>query len=485
MPLGSSKFAINKQKLNAGTGTGQALTVNVSQTQDQLDITYDFTTNIGNTFFYYSIEGDIESSDFTDNTLTGTITTNTLGLASLSKTVIRPSNTETLTFNMNAKRGSSESNNILDSTANLTYPFVDWREITASDVSNNISTYQLTGSRTLDNDYIDLSSISNYDRYRTPVAHPNGKIYMAPSGLTGSKILELDVDNQTVTEIETGLSISSANTIATGCLGGDNKIYWFPQFGGADALVVDPEANTFVYRSLGAGSKGRYTTSTYANGKIYAVGSESCCILDTVGFSPTVNTTFGVMSGNIQFRHPAAVRSFVDDKIYHAPYGEANVLVIDPSNDTAEYKNYGITFGAQQCQGISNGKNGNIYLGYFGTEPAPYQGNVYEIDVSSNTASIVTTTAGRTFGSTTGPDGNVYCLNDDKAFINVSGPTYTKNQNYIPTNPTYTRGAVQMYGHIYTYDQPYFAKITVEGTGLDTEFGRALGFTGYVNNSSP
>jgi len=47
-------------------------------------------------------------------------------------------------------------------------------------------------------------------------------------------------------------------------------------------------------------------------------------------------------------------------------------------------------------------------------------------------------------------------------------------------NSTNYRFTPQVAGKYYV-----FAKITVEGTGLDTEFGRALGFTGYVNNSSP
>lgn len=111
MPLGSSKLAVNKQKFN--TGAGDRITISITQsfsgntafnvydwddsmpagvqtTNDFDTITYNLNTNRANTLFAYNIvavEGTISTSDFSDNLLTGNVTTDSNGDASIVKTI--------------------------------------------------------------------------------------------------------------------------------------------------------------------------------------------------------------------------------------------------------------------------------------------------------------------------------------------------------------------------------------------------------------
>lgn len=97
MPLGSNKFFV-KNITPGDLSSPPAVTLNLSEsysgesttgfTTDYSIISYNITSNLANTTLDYEIVGNVSSSDFTDATLSGNITTDSNGNATLTKTIV-------------------------------------------------------------------------------------------------------------------------------------------------------------------------------------------------------------------------------------------------------------------------------------------------------------------------------------------------------------------------------------------------------------
>jgi hypothetical protein len=111
MPLGSSKISVNKNRLNAGAGGGQPLSITLQETAVSSTVTYDISSNLPeNITLYYTTVGDSVASDFTDNSLTGSVTTDSNGDASFTRIVSNNNigtSTQTLDFSVNIVRSLS------------------------------------------------------------------------------------------------------------------------------------------------------------------------------------------------------------------------------------------------------------------------------------------------------------------------------------------------------------------------------------------
>ena len=115
-----------------------------------------FTVIVGgyenNDKVYYSIvsvTGSISSSDFTDNTLTGSFTVNSSGQGSFSKTLVRDSAIETESYKIQIRDGSV-SGTILGESGTISMPQPSYT-LTASNSSPNEGdtvTFTLTGTNT-------------------------------------------------------------------------------------------------------------------------------------------------------------------------------------------------------------------------------------------------------------------------------------------------------------------------------------------------
>lgn len=111
MPLGSNKISVNKNRLNAGSGNLPPLSVTLQETVVSSTVTYDISSNLPeNTTLYYTTVGDSVASDFTDNSLTGSVTTDSNGDASFTRIVSNNNigtSTQTLDFSVNIVRSLS------------------------------------------------------------------------------------------------------------------------------------------------------------------------------------------------------------------------------------------------------------------------------------------------------------------------------------------------------------------------------------------
>lgn len=129
MPLGSSKISVNKNRLNAGSGSGLvnvSITDSISNTSvspiDYRTVTYDITSNRPNSTFYYEMEGNILSQDFADG-ITGNVTTDSNGNAQVIKTIT--DNVvfgDDLDFKLNIRRSNVPNSTLFaDSNVNIIY----------------------------------------------------------------------------------------------------------------------------------------------------------------------------------------------------------------------------------------------------------------------------------------------------------------------------------------------------------------------------
>jgi len=147
MPLGSNKISVNKNKFNAGTGVS-VIDVTVAQvfsgntnadpsslsatdwdpfSPDADTITYNISTNVPNVTMRYIIDGtNMQTSDFTDNTLASNITLDSNGNATVTKTITSTTGGGHKEFNLKITRPQNE-NSVFAQTANVNlYEMIPW-----------------------------------------------------------------------------------------------------------------------------------------------------------------------------------------------------------------------------------------------------------------------------------------------------------------------------------------------------------------------
>lgn len=162
MPLGSNKISVNKNKFNAGSGGLANLPVfNITETLsgasdpsttiDYQTVTYNITSNRANTVVYYNFDGTAVGTDFSNTSLSGNITTDGDGNATITKTVAVSDLTDDLTFKLQLKKGAT-GDVLAESGVNRIYA-AQYPNITLAN-SSQIS----TGNIYLDGTYHQLTS---------------------------------------------------------------------------------------------------------------------------------------------------------------------------------------------------------------------------------------------------------------------------------------------------------------------------------------
>jgi len=354
-----------------------------------------------------------------------------------------------------------------------------WQTMTPAEITSEVETWELTGSRSLDTSFALGTTILNVaGAYRSAVLHPNGNVYLAPCTKATNNILEIDLQNSVATEIATGQTLSGAVKFISGCLGSDGKIYYPPRDFNK-VLIADPANASYTVQDWGLTlTGGVYTTAVASDNKIYAMGDADILIID-VEANTAILTTYGIISGTTVARHVAGVRSIADGCVYFGPYGNTHVFRIDPVSNTATSSTYGVSFGSQAAQGIANGKDGWIYL------PRHNNGDNFKFDPVANIASTVGGSSTKTVGATTGPDGNVYC----HAFNNSNWIDVTAN---IGTNsPTFMPNGVQRWGGLYAHGKvwtfpdvttnTHVVPTTIDGTGVSSAWSSNVSLSNYFN----
>lgn len=361
-----------------------------------------------------------------------------------------------------------------------------WQDVTGSDISSVVITWDLTGSRSYTTYNIGSTIWSTNLAYAGFVAHPNGKIYGAPAQKQTNNILEFDPVTGVSQEIASGQTFTGAIRFLCGNLGSDNRIYWFP-YNMDKVLVFDPSTNSFELQNWGITfSNPGYELGMSADDKVYAIGTPTTAFVYNVTSNTATTTNFGLTTlGTNGAKWISGVRSIDNEKLYAAPYNTGgpnnnrSILIIDPTTDTAEVQTYGFTFNVQTSQGITNAKNGNLYMtGHTST-------TVYTLDPSANT--MTSLGAGtKVMGATMGPDGNVYCGPwSTGMWINVDTNTITTNPTTIMPSGVNKWGCLNQ-GNLMVQmpnatSNTHAVVITVDGTGSTDSNVDLYSWTGYFN----
>lgn len=272
--------------------------------------------------------------------------------------------------------------------------------------------------------YVTWSTGPTTGSYRASVLGNDGKIYAAPY-TANSGILVINPQNNTSDVLNFNMpDLGAGEKYMTGTLAPNGKIY-YPPLDYNQVLIIDPLTQNAILTDFGLTFSGtdQYDNSTLGpDNKIYCVGKSGCLVID-----PQTNTanieTFGnvVVSGNA-YRWRGMTRSVKNNKLYLAPYVDNAVLIIDTANNSATRSNLGVIWNGLDHQGISNGKDGRLYM-------PPHNQNYWSIiDPVANTCVRVGQANGKSAGAVMGDDGNVYAMPFDQSVnrfvqFNVSANT--------------------------------------------------------------
>lgn len=160
MPLGSNKISVNKNKFNAGSGTSNPVTMNITDAVsnpssgviDYQTVQFDITSNRANTTFYYALTGNIAGSDFTNTTISGNITTDSGGNASITKTLANAAISADKDFNLQVKRSATGDQFAISNT--ITLYSIEFANVTATGTSTVVN----TGNILLDGTFVEYTS---------------------------------------------------------------------------------------------------------------------------------------------------------------------------------------------------------------------------------------------------------------------------------------------------------------------------------------
>jgi len=351
----------------------------------------------------------------------------------------------------------------------------EWYELSKTDVSNVVSTFSLTGTRSYTSYDIGSTIWNGQGAYRGPVAGPNGNVYLCPSAKSTNSILEYDPVNQVATEIDSGETLSGNPKYIAGALGPDNKIYWAPH--SMDKfLIYDVDAGTFELQDWGITFSGfNCEFARFAGDKLYCIGSPANAVIVNTTANTAVESNLGLSLGTNNAKYVSGVRSIADDCIYAGGYDNGYILKIDPTTDTATQNNYGGTYN-NKSQGITNGKNGNLYI------MAHTGSNAYEFDPVANTLTAISG-ATTTMGAAMGTDGNVYAgAWSSTNFMDVTIPSITTNPSYMP-NGQQRWGSISIGNTIlqFGHSNTHVAHIDAAGSGDGEDLLQKITLTNYYN----
>ena len=360
-------------------------------------------------------------------------------------------------------------------------PDPEWYELSNTDISTTISSFNLTGTRT--GTSVDLGSTiySGQGAYRGAVAAPNGNVYLAPSTKSTSNVLEYDPVNEVATEVDTGETFSGPNRFLSGALANNNKIYWAP-YNMDKFLIYDVDGDTFEVQDWGLTlSNPGIEFIKVADDKIYCIGTQSNAIIIDVTANTAVESNLGLSLGTNFAKYVSGTRSLADNCIYGAPYNNSHVIRIDPTTDTATTSTYNVSIGSQASQGITNGKNGNLYI------TSHNDTDVFELDPVNNVMTVISTGGITTMGAAMGTDGNVYGgAFDQGMLVDVTGPSITNNPSYIPSGSN-KWGAVAQGNVILMFPEQsgntHVLHIDTAGSGDGVETQDYITWSNYFNGS--
>lgn len=180
--------------------------------------------------------------------------------------------------------------------------------------------------------------------------------------------------------------------------------------------------NTNTYGLTFTGTRKYGNPALAVNNRIYFTPFDA---KDVLVIDPTTNTavreTYGVDFPTV-FEYISAVAT-PNGKVYFAPNRGTAVLVVDVLTNTAVKKTYGLTFVAlgKFSQGVYHAETNRVYF------PPMGEGQVLVIDVTTDTATLTNFGLNLTnvsFGcSTVGKDGKIYCLPKNATNILVITPS--------------------------------------------------------------
>lgn len=357
-----------------------------------------------------------------------------------------------------------------------------WQTMTPAEITSEVETWALTGSRSLDTSFaLGTTIFSTAGAYRSGTLHPNGNVYLPPCTKATNNILEIDLLNATATEIATGQTFSGAVRFFSGALGSDGKIYC-PPFNYDKVLIMDPPNASYTVQNWGLTlTGGNYTAAIAAGDKIYAMGDNDVLIID-VAANTAIQTNYGIMPTASVNRHVSGVRSIKDGCVYFGPYANVHLFRIDPVANTATSFNFSPAFPTQATQGMANGKDGNIYI--------TRHNNVtthFKFDPASNTRTTVGTsgTTSKTVGACTGPDGNIYIgAFNSSNWIDVTANTSAINPSFMP-NGVQRWGVLYAHGKVWTFPDvttnTHVVPTTIDGTGVTSAWDSNVSLSSYFN----
>lgn len=195
----------------------------------------------------------------------------------------------------------------------------------------------------------------------------NNKVYCAP--YDSDEVMIIDAFYDTVEYNNFGLNLAQAGSYIDFVEGLDRKLYGIP-YNSTQVLIIDPSNDTATVTdfNVSLSESEKYTRSTLGlNGKIYCAPDRATdfLVIDTL-YGVANKTDFGLSYfgafkatnlGNIEEKiidestveYSIPSKKFVDTtlgpdgKIYCAPYNADCVIVIYPTEDTAEEKYFGMT----------------------------------------------------------------------------------------------------------------------------------------------
>lgn len=248
----------------------------------------------------------------------------------------------------------------------------------------------------------------------------NNKLYSPPRDSEFAVVIDMETETATTTNF--GLSLVGNNKWTDGVLGDDGKIYCVPS-SASDILIIDTNTSTATATrsNMGAtfspaslnGEDMQWIDGIKApDGRIFCIpySATSVLIIDPAAGTASLNN-FGLTFGGSGTQNWTRGAMGVDGKIYCAPRWADSVLIIDPSNDTAEMKNFGLDLSAPDKYACAYSlRDGKIYM------PPSLQRNVLVIDPIKQTASQVPMTdlydltqSNFYIGGVIGPDGKLRC----------------------------------------------------------------------------
>ena len=227
-----------------------------------------------------------------------------------------------------------------------------------------------TNTATLTNFGLDLSNNWGSNKWTGGVVGLNGKIYCIPTNAT--KVLVINPSNETAVLTDFGLNLSGDSKWWGGAMGPDGKIYCIP-VSVSDFLIIDTLNDTAIRSNLGLTIPGGFPwlgAVLGSDGKIYGVpfgtvspGPPGVLIIDTNKQIATINN-FGINFADGTTKWTGGCLG-PDGRIYCAPEGASNFLIIDPVKQTAIRDTLGVNItGAPNTRyrGCVLAENGSIYM---------------------------------------------------------------------------------------------------------------------------